>query len=113
MKRYLFFIAITSAVILFTQCKTSKPTAKTPDDARLAAAQKRWPDVTMAALNEGQSIYNNQCTNCHGAKPIPKYNEFQWNGYINAMAPKAKLTPQQTDNLRKYIYTERSLVPSN
>lgn len=95
----------------FSNCKTSKPaaTAVSTEQQQLAYATNRWPGTTLEQLNEGSAIMNNQCSRCHGTKKIANYTEEKWEKEINKMAPKAKITDIQKENLRRYILTLKGL----
>jgi cytochrome c5 len=108
LNKLILTLSVACIALILTDCKTSKSTTA-PADTELAAAQKRWPDATTQSLQAGRTIYNEQCTRCHGAKPISQYSEQEWERIIGRMAPKAKLTADQTETLRRYILTSHDL----
>src|ERR1700757_5264687 len=70
--------------------------AKDPNEILLAAVKTRFPDITADKLNQGRSIYYcGACINCHAAKNISNWDENQWVGILENMAPQAKLTPNE------------------
>jgi cytochrome c5 len=116
MNKTVLILFLASIITIISQCKTSKSTASAPAPAtettQLAAAQKRWPDATLASLTTGHSLYNKECTSCHGAQPVSQYSEPEWERIISRMAPKAKLTPAQTEHLRRYVLSKLDLSPN-
>lgn len=103
-----------SAGMLLTYCAPSKKVAGSKDaepsaETMLATAQKRWPDATMAQLDEGKQIFNGQCTKCHGAKKMSSGDEAKWEKDINRMAPKARISDDQKEKLKRYVFTTLAL----
>jgi cytochrome c5 len=113
MKKIISFIAFAIAITTVVNCTSTKKTQSATTKADpLAIAQKRWPDATAQSLVEGEEIYNGPCKRCHGDSGIANHSEAEWDGIIKKMAPKAKLTPEQTETLRRYIYTTREATAS-
>ncbi|HYG15382.1 MAG TPA: hypothetical protein VEC12_06470 [Bacteroidia bacterium] len=102
------FLACISAVIL-AGCAATRYTVNPPAQAELAAAQKRWPSITLNELQNGHTIYTTKCNKCHGLKNIMKLTESHWDHEIDEMAPKAKLTAEEKETLKKYIFTVRGM----
>ena len=113
---------IQSAVIVFsismlTSCgaskKSSAPATSSiiPSETELKAIQVKYPETTLATLNEGHSIFIGACTNCHSQYNIYKRSEASWLHEIDDMSPKAKLTPIQKDALTKYILAMKAAAP--
>ena len=102
--RFITKILLVSGTIFLVKC-SSLP--KAPGEPEFAVAQKKWKDVEMADLTSGHVIYTTKCNTCHGLKKIGDYDEAQWGKLIDAMAPKAKLNSEDTEKLRKYIYSSR------
>lgn len=109
MKSFSIGIFIT---IAFFACKGKqkaeyKTEAFMPGDKELAVAQKTWPNTKLDELKEGNSIYRNQCSECHKNFEITKFSEKKWKHEIDDMSPKAKLTADQKDKLTKFILSYR------
>jgi cytochrome c5 len=104
-------ITLLSIITLYS-CKgkqkgESTAEAYLPGDKELAVAQKTWPTVSLEELKEGNSIYRNQCRECHKNFEITKFSEKKWKHEIDDMSPKAKLTADQKDKLTKFILSYR------
>jgi cytochrome c5 len=119
----LSILSLCASVVLLAYCNTPKAVTKTvtpevvkaapskeADNALLESALKRWPGATMALLNHGKEIYNTKCNTCHALKEIGSLDEPHWNKAIAEMAPQARLTPDETGILTKYILSARDLV---
>lgn len=102
--KFITKMMILSGAFALAQC-SSLP--KAPTEVEFAVSQKKWTDVKMEDLTNGHSIYTTRCNTCHGLKKIGDYDETTWGKLIDAMAPKAKLTTEETEKLRKYIYSAR------
>lgn len=109
MNKFSFFAFALFANFTFYQCSAPGFVLSSPKDNELAAAQKRWPDVTKESFTQGYTIYTTKCTKCHGDKGIPGKSEADWGKYIGYMAPKANLTAAETETLTRYVYTIREM----
>ena len=76
-------------------------------------AEKRWPGVSAAELQAGSTIYTTKCTRCHGNFEITKFSESKWLHEIDQMAPKAKLSDAEKQQLTKHILSYREAYASN
>ncbi len=103
---------IATTMSFFIACNSKKASTSTasivPTDAQVKAIQVKFPDVTLQTLTNGHSIYTGVCTNCHGMKNIYKRSEESWKHEIDVMAPKAKITDSQKDDLFKYIISMKA-----
>lgn len=110
-KTILFTFALLSLVTLY-RCSTPKAVvSNTPESetALLDIAKKTWPNATAASLAQGKTIYTTKCNTCHGLKPIVGRSEESWKHEIKSMAPKAKLTAEETELLSQYLLSARQL----
>ncbi len=108
------YILILFTAICLIQCKTKKSAttpvatpAYAPSEKELSIAQKNWPNSTTEQLQEGNTIYRTKCTKCHENFEITSFSEKKWKHEINDMAPKAKLTDLEKENLSKFILSYR------
>lgn len=100
-------LTIVAIISLTVACNSKKGTSSSvsivPTEVQLKAIQVKYPDVTMQTLTNGHAIYTGACTNCHGMKNIYKRSEESWKHEVDVMAPKAKISDTQKDELFKYI----------
>lgn len=99
-------LMILGGTFALAQCSTLP---KAPTEVEFAVAQKKWTEVKMEDITDGHTIYTTRCNTCHGLKKISDYDEATWGKLIDAMAPNAKLTAEETGKLRKYIYSAREV----
>lgn len=115
--------AIALVSLMIVSCGTSKKSSTTssvsvaepsiiPGEAQLTAIKSKYPDATLAQLNEGHSIYTGACTNCHKQYNIFKRSEASWQHEIDDMSPKANLTASQKEALTKYIFAMKAAAPA-
>jgi hypothetical protein len=122
-KKYLpkkiILFSLACAIILSCAPKVSKSTSATansapvpvtpapvkdPNEALLAAAKTKFPNITGDVLTQGRGIYyGGACINCHAAKNISNWDESQWVGILDNMAIQAKLTANEKDVVWKFI----------
>ena len=108
-------------------CKTTQPVpaAKTvppaspnisvksplaPIKSDVAIARAHWQGVTLDNLNEGYSIYDDKCTDCHRNKRPQDFTEYEWNVIMHKMGRKAKLDSNQYNLVLHYILTKREAI---
>ncbi len=58
-------------------------------------------DATL--ITAGKTIYETKCTRCHGMKPTIAYTAERWDGILKSMAPKARLTEAETQQVTAYV----------
>lgn len=98
-------IAILSLLIL-TACSV-KLVAPTQTDADRVA--QRMPGTTLADLQEGKSLFETKCTQCHGIKKPSSKTESEWQQIIPIMAKRAEkdhaqlITGHDQEQIMKYL----------
>lgn len=78
------------------------PTPSVPSEAagsRTPAA----PSTTASPEVQGQATFNAKCGKCHGLKPAADYTADRWASIMAVMAPKARLTDAEKDNVMAYV----------
>lgn len=83
--------------------------ATSESSALLSIARGIDPEVGSAMLSEGKTIYQTACVKCHAFKDAKKYTPERWEKVLTAMAPKARLTEEQTRSLRVYTLAYQKL----
>ncbi|MFN5621006.1 MAG: hypothetical protein ACK478_06880 [Flavobacteriales bacterium] len=95
---------IAACMLLLAACAAKKTTvAMTDNDAARAAA--KYPGATLATLNQGKTLYEDNCGKCHGLKSPSAYNEEQWGKHVKRMAPKARIDKPTEDLILQYVVT--------
>jgi cytochrome c5 len=89
----------------------SKKTVATKDipvntSSEISSAENSKSNIGMtdaSVLAVGKTIYETKCTRCHGMKPTASYTVDRWDGILKLMAPKAKLTETETEQVTAYV----------
>jgi mono/diheme cytochrome c family protein len=56
-----------------------------------------------ASVIEGEKTYKASCGRCHGLKDPASYTAKEWEPIMKSMAPKAKLSEQETSNVMAFV----------
>jgi len=83
--------------------------ASSESSALLSVARGIDPEVGNTMLEQGKTIYQTACVKCHAFKDAKKYTPEHWEKVLTAMAPKARLTEEQTRSLRVYTLAYQKL----
>src|SRR5581483_11289623 len=68
---------------------------------------------TPSPLIATRKLYISKCARCHKLYDPTKYSDAAWNGWMDKMSRKAKLTAEQKETLARYIETIRSGPTTN
>jgi mono/diheme cytochrome c family protein len=89
---------------------TSTTTTTTNDNQSNSAAGSRSQQVNptatspeAAAVMAGMQTYNAKCGTCHGLKVTTNYTSDRWASILAVMAPKARLTEDEKNNVFAYV----------
>ncbi len=107
MKKSKLKILLVLAIIV-TACSSSK--LLTPTQADADRMTDKYPDITLAQLTEGKSLYQSKCTACHPAKNPTKWTPQEWDKIVPGMVNKAnkkqeKISESEKDLIMKYVQT--------
>ncbi len=97
-------ILLALIVLLIAACSTKKAVISMTDSDALRASAK-FPGATMASLQNGKMLYEENCSTCHGLKNPIAYNEEQWRKHVRRMAPKAKIDKPTEELILQYVVT--------
>lgn len=100
------FIALAAlGLTLGAGCAASLPR---PSAATAARAQGRWPDSSLAQLDQGRSVFVQRCSGCH-ALPLPdSRTEAEWKKVLDEMAADAKLTLDERVLVERFVLSVRT-----
>src|SRR4051812_2411091 len=56
-----------------------------------------------AYIAQGKNLYDGKCGRCHGLKNTADYTADRWDGIMRSMAPKAKLSEEETLQVTAYV----------
>lgn len=98
------------AMLLMIACGTTKLIQ--PAQADVERGEQKFANLTLAELNMGKAIYEQNCDNCHGLKKPESRNEEQWNKVVPKMVTKTNkkqgkevIDVQAQQVLLKYLVT--------
>ncbi len=80
-------IYITLSIFLIS-CGSTKIFIPTQVDADRGAA--KYPGLTLASLEQGRSLFEQYCTQCHGAKSPQMKDSDAWHKTVPRMAKKSE-----------------------
>ena len=98
MKKILFLYGL----LLFWACSASvfKPVQSDAD-----RGASKFPGLTLASLQEGRSLYEASCGNCHELYKPAFTNEDGWRKIVPVMAEKAKIDDKSEQLVLQYVVT--------
>lgn len=97
MKKLLIIFCI-SFVVFACSHKTTTTVTKTESTIKTESAS-----VTHAQYEEGKTVYEAKCGNCHKLKNPERGNMTQWTKWIDSMAKRAKLTDDEKIQVSNYV----------
>jgi hypothetical protein len=124
LKNYRTVFLLGAITIIAICCKSTQPATKTsntqtvsppksplaPVASEVAIAQAHWQGITLDNLNQGYSIFDDKCTDCHGVKKPQDFTADEWNSIMPKMGRKAKLDSTQYALVFHYILTKREAI---
>ncbi len=93
--------AATMPVDYNTGAGTQPPVENSGTYGTKAAPKERSAEENTLML--GQSTYNAKCGSCHGLKVTSDYTVERWASILAVMAPYAKLTETEKQNVYAYV----------
>jgi len=84
MKKTLY--AFVGLLMVLAACSTVKLVQPTQADADRGV--QKYSNLTLADLNQGKTIYEQECALCHGLKNPASKNEDQWKKIVPNMVEK-------------------------
>jgi len=99
--------SIVIASFLFLTACSAKLVAPTQADAD--RVEQRMPNTTLADLQEGKTLFETKCTQCHGLKKPASKTESEWQQIIPIMAKRAEkehkqlITGHDQEQIMKYL----------
>jgi cytochrome c5 len=84
-------------------CGASPYPQPTTSDASRGAAQ--FPDLTLAELRQGRTLYLSRCGSCHALKPPGELQPQQWQAEVSEMREKngVKLSDTEAQAIVRYL----------
>lgn len=102
MKKILI-ISIISILVYACSEKTTSSVTKSSTIIKTESAS-----VTHEQFLNGKLVYEMKCGTCHKLKDPARGNMTQWTKWIDRMAPKAKLTEEEKNQVTAYVSVNAS-----
>ena len=61
------------------------------------------PTASGADIVAGHAVYDTKCSGCHALKETGSYTAREWDPILASMAPKARLSAEETEQVRAYL----------
>lgn len=110
-------ITMFAVAVLLSACGATKLVI--PSSADAERGSQKFPGVTVASLNEGKSLFEQNCGKCHGLKDPTKRDEEKWNSVVprmvkkvNKKAGKEEIDSRKQQLLLQYLVTMSTVKPS-
>lgn len=95
MKKYIYSFCLIGVIIYSCKTQSTPSTPVTPQSAGVAA--------TTDAVKNGGELFTQRCGRCHALPSPSDHTATEWKPIIDAMAPKAKLTAEETNWVLAYV----------
>lgn len=98
-RRSMFAVLILGSGFLWSCSKVGGGTGNlyTPTNADVTA------NATLEELQQGRTLYINNCGRCHSLVSPDDYTPGAWNSILASMTPKTSLTSAQVTLVKKYV----------
>lgn len=96
-------LALAAAVALAVAAAACSSGIPRPTDADVTRARQTWPQTTRADLERGRELYVAHCSGCHPLHAPREYPPDAWRGFVDEMAPRAMLRPDEADLVIRYL----------
>lgn len=96
-----------AAIIILASCS---PKLLVPTQADADRAQRTFPGVTLAQIEEGKTLFETHCDKCHALKKPESHTEMEWHNIVPEMAAKAKIDEETEGKILRYVLAMREAV---
>jgi hypothetical protein len=96
------------SVIFLIACGSPKLLSLNNKDVE--KADKKFPGITLAELNEGKLIFETNCGRCHPLEKSLNKSEESLRKVVPSMARKSKIDVKSEDLVLKYLITVNSKI---
>jgi mono/diheme cytochrome c family protein len=112
MKKALFLSGLIAIIVIACSRKTvaSKEPVIPQRESSITPITNNTPPVSSttvatdeATISLGKTVFESRCGRCHGLKNVSDYTEQRWDGILRTMAPRARLTETETQQVAAYV----------
>jgi len=100
LKNYYLLLIFIAVSFSYSSCKKDPGGSGllyTPTTADVTAT------ATLADLQQGRTLYSNNCGSCHGLYMPESYSPSQWRTIMGSMAPRTGMSASQVQLVTKYV----------
>jgi hypothetical protein len=100
MIKYFLPVLSLTILILIGSCKKSAyntGSLYTPTSADVT------PNATLQELQQGRTLYINNCNSCHGLYSPDDHSPSQWRSIVSTMATQTNLSASEIQLVNKYL----------
>jgi hypothetical protein len=76
-------------------------------------ARQRWPEVSLAQLEEGRDTYVRRCAGCHSLVLPQKLAPDAWPKAVAKMGERAKIDEAERQQILRFVMTLAERPPSS
>lgn len=97
--------ALVTALFVATLAACSGSAVPRPSAADAVRGSAHFPDLTLAQLNEGRTLYVSRCGSCHALKRPAELRPEQWQTEVLEMRDKngVKLSDPEAQSIIRYL----------
>jgi hypothetical protein len=99
--KYRYLLALTTVLFFSIQScsksSTDSSSLYTPTSADVTS------NATLPELQQGRTLYINNCGKCHGLYSPDSYSSTQWKSIMNNMAPNTGMSASEILLVTKYV----------
>lgn len=103
MKKILFASALAALVVACAPKVTPAASTTTETTTSSTSAPASTANPATAKIEAGHQVYTAKCGRCHALKEPSHYTAERWVPILQSMAPKAKLSEEETANVLAYV----------
>ncbi|WP_374442185.1 cytochrome c [Epilithonimonas sp.] len=97
MKKYILSFCVIGAIVYSCKTQSAPATPPTPETPSTRVA------TSSDAVKQGQVLYAQRCARCHDLPAPSEFTASDWKPIMERMAPKAKLTAEETNWVLAYV----------
>lgn len=103
MKKLLFASALAALVAACAHKATPAASTTSAGTTAPSTTTTSPSNTAVAKVEAGHQVYNAKCGRCHALKEPSHYTAERWVPILQSMAPKARLSEEETANVLAYV----------
>lgn len=99
-KQHFFLLGSIAFLLIFSSCKKDEITT---DALYVPTASDATATATHEELQQGRTLYINNCGACHNLYSPDSYTPTNWQNILSSMVPRTSLSTADADLVYKYV----------